>query len=256
MGYRGIIKAEVAFERVLAFEPKTIKAVDNSTMDQMIAVQQMNTDFEIADVVRKFTGLKEIEHQEVEASIERRALEQLKEVEEQAYKEAYDLGLQEGRKEAFKTFSDHITQKLNDLGALIDHIANMKTHFLNSNENHLIKLVYHLASRIAFQEINQKYDDIIVNVLSESLKMANSEEKVKVHISEKQVEFLETLQKEKSRDLEFLKQVEFIADPEIKVGGCIISTNYGEVDARIDQRVEQLWLVLNETIPPVKDTVE
>jgi flagellar assembly protein FliH len=93
-------------------------------------------------------------------------------------------------------------------------------------------------------------------VLSESLKLANSEEKVKVHNSEKQLEFLESLQKEKSREIEFLKQVEFIADPKIKVGGCVISTNYGEVDATIEQRIEQLWLVLNETLPPVKDTVE
>jgi flagellar assembly protein FliH len=256
MGYRGVIKANKTYEKILAFEPKAIKAIDSAAMDKMIAAQQLNSDFEIADVVRNFTGLKEIEHQAVEASIERRALEQLKEVEEQAYKEAYDLGREEGRKEAFNTHSDQINQKLVELSVLTHHISEMKAHFLNSNENHLIKLVYHLAERIAFQEIDEKYNEIIVNVLSESVRLAHSEEKVKVHISEKQIEFLESLRKDNSRDLEFLKQVEFVADPAIEIGGCIISTNYGEVDARVSQRVEQLWLVLRDTIPPVKEKVE
>jgi flagellar assembly protein FliH len=256
MGYRGVIKADRTFEKVLSYEPKKIEAVDSVTMDKMVQAKQLDSDFLIAEVVKDFTGLKELELQEVESSIERRALEQLKAVQEKAYKEAYNLGLEEGRKEAFKSYSDQIDERLNNLNELVAYIANMKKHFLNSNENHLVTLTYHLAKRIAFTETSEKYNDIIVNVLSESVRLAHSDEKIRIHVSDKQVEFLDTLQKENSRDLEFLRQVELVSDPSIKVGGCIISTNYGEVDARIEQRVEQLWLALKDTIPPVKEVVE
>jgi flagellar assembly protein FliH len=255
MGYRGIIKAERSFEKVLSYEPKKIQPIDSSTMDNMVMAQQAGSEFKIAEVVRSFTGLKELEQQEVETAIERRALEQLKSIEEKAYKEAFELGLEEGRKEAFKVYSEKINEKLQALEELINQISNMKTHFLNSNENHLITLVYHLAKRIAFSEISEKYNEVILNVLSESVKLAHSEEKIRVHVSGKQIEFLETLQKENSRDLEFLRQIDLVADDKIEVGGCVIATNYSEVDARIEQRVEQLWLALKDTIPPVKDVV-
>jgi flagellar assembly protein FliH len=255
MGYRGIIKADRTFERVLSYEPKKIQPM-TSTMDQMVMAKQLDSDFTIAEVVRDFTGLKEVEQQELENSIERRALEQLKTVEEKAYSEAYALGLEEGRKEAFKAFSNQINEKLNLLNELVVHMANMKEYFFNSNESHLVTLVYHLAKRVAFSEISEKYNDIIVNVLSESVRLAHSDEKIRIVISDKQLEFLETLQKENSRDLEFLRQVEIVTDENIKVGGCIIKTNYGEVDARIEERVEQLWLALKDTIPSVKEIIE
>lgn len=253
MGIRGVIKAKKTYEEVLAYEPMKLQAMNSESMDKMISAQLMDVDFKIAEVVRNFTGLKEREAQEIENTIERRALEQLKTVEENAYKEAYALGLEEGRKESFASLTKEISDKLNVLNELILHISNMKKHFLNSNENHIMAMVYYLARRIAMTEVAEKYNEIILNVLSESIKLTHSEEKVKVHVAREQVDFLAELQKETNRDLEFLKQVELVADENIKPGGCIITTNYGEIDARIEQRIEQLWLALSELLPPSKE---
>lgn len=257
MGYRGIIKADKTFEKILSFEPQKFQPLDMATLDDKVPVRPpRDSDFKIAEVVRDFTGLKERELQEVEATIERKVLDQLKTIEERAYKEAYHLGLDEGKKEAFKNFSNEINEKLNALNDLLIYISNMKANFLKSNESHIIKLVYQLAKRIAFCEVSEKYNEAIVNVLSESIKLAHSDEKIRVHISDKQVEFLDSLKKENSRDLEYLRQVELVSDENIQVGGCIITTNYGEVDARIEQRVEQLWLAIKDTIPPIKEVVD
>jgi flagellar assembly protein FliH len=49
--------------------------------------------------------------------------------------------------------------------------------------------------------------------------------------------------------------MKFEPNEEVVDGGCIVETNYGEVDARIEQRVAQLWSVVSEIIPKVKDRI-
>ncbi|MNU00700.1 flagellar assembly protein H [compost metagenome] len=66
---------------------------------------------------------------------------------------------------------------------------------------------------------------------------------------------MEELKKETGREYEFIKKTRFEPSADITDGGCIVETNYGEVDARIEQRLEQLWSVLEENIPKVKDKI-
>lgn len=43
--------------------------------------------------------------------------------------------------------------------------------------------------------------------------------------------------------------------PGIKSGGCVIETNYGEIDAQVEQRLEQLWASINPALPKVKNVI-
>ncbi len=255
MGLR-IIKAKKVFDEVLMFEPQKLEVIDPELMNRMVRSEANNPDFKISEVVRNFTGLKEKEIQEVEIDLERRALEQLQGVQESAYQEAYKLGEDEGKKEAYEFHKKDIVKKLESIDQLFNTVSHLKEQLLNANENHIIQLVYHLAKLIARKEISQNQNDVILAVLSESLKLAHSEEKVRVHISEQQIDFLESLQKESGREMEFLKNLELVTDKNIEPGGCIISTNYGEVDARVAERAEQLWNTLKDTLPASKDVIE
>ncbi|MNT47004.1 flagellar assembly protein H [compost metagenome] len=76
-----------------------------------------------------------------------------------------------------------------------------------------------------------------------------------MRVSQAQFEFLEELKKETGRELEFVKKIAFEPSSEITEGGCIVETNYGEVDARTEQRIEQLWTALSENMPKVKNKV-
>jgi flagellar assembly protein FliH len=255
MAQRGIIKAKLAFREVLRFEPQKLTSATPENMSVLVDAQDHNEDFQIADVVRNFTGLAEIEVQRIESEIEKRALEELKSVQEQAYSEAFELGMSEGRRQSYIASSEEIEKKLGDLERLVVSIRDSKIHFLNSNENQLIKMVYFLATKIALFEISQNTQEAIQAVLKECVSSAHSEEAIKVIVAPDQIDFLETLQKERKRDLEFLKKVEFSPQEGIVPGGCIITTNYSEVDARLEQRVAKLWEEVRDSIPPLKDKV-
>lgn len=255
MAQRSVIKAEVAFEEIVRFEPQKLLASNPEVMDDLVKATEKNNDFQIADVVRNFTGLAEIEVKRMEGEIEKKAMEELKTIQEQAYSEAFDLGLTEGRRQAFAEASEEIEQRLSELDRLLGAIRDSSLHFLNNNENHLIKMVYFLATKIALFEISERSNEAIQRVLRSCVNASHSEEAVKVVVAPEQIDFIESLQKQKNRDLEFLKNMEFSPQEGIQPGGCIIATNYSEIDARLEERVNKLWEEIRDSIPPLKDSI-
>jgi len=256
MGSKNIIKSKSVFQEVLKFEPQKLIAVSTESMNELMSANKFNDDFRIAEVVKNFTGLAEIENKQIENEIERRALEELKSIQEQAYSEAFELGVSEGRRQSFLSSSEEIDKRLKDLDLLISTFRDLKIHFLNSNENQIIKMAFYLATKIALFEIDRNSKDSMIAVLRECVNISHEDETIKVSVAPEQLEFLETLQKETKREFEFLKNVEFSPQEGIRVGGCIIATNYSEIDARIEERIEKLWKEIQNSIPPLKDKIE
>ncbi len=211
-------------------------------------------DFHMADVIRVQTGVAEIEELSLSDQIEGKVLEKLKVIEESAYKEAYQLGLDEGRKEAFEKKSEEIELNLKNLEDLINNMLKLKIDLIDFNEAHIIQLIYYMASRIAMTEISEK-NDAIVTVIKQAAQLAQDEQQINVQVSDKEFEFLESLKKESKKDLEFLKKIHLESSTDIQPGGCIVETNYGIIDARIEERVNKLWSSIKESIPRTKDKI-
>ena len=118
----------------------------------------------------------------------------------------------------------------------------------------LIRLTFQMAARLSKTTLEGN-NEAMLQILRDAVSLSQDEENITVRVSVGQFEFLEGLKKETGRELEFTKRIRFEPSPEVSDGGCIVETNYGEVDARIEQRIEQLWTVLSENIPKVKDRI-
>lgn len=207
--------------------------------------------FKISELTREQTGLSKLEAESFEHQVEKKVVARLADVEEQAYKEAYDLGLLEGRKSAFETNSAEIAERLAALDQLSLSIEGMKKELFTYNESHLIQLCFHMAERLAAHqiEINQESS---VEILRQAVEIAQTEEEIIARVAPQHLEFFESLKSENTRQFEFMKKLKLEADPSITGGGCILQTNYGEIDSRLEQRVEQLWESLKENLVRVK----
>jgi flagellar assembly protein FliH len=240
---------------VLEFVPQKFELGTPNQAIEYLKTKKAGSDFQMSDVIRVQTGVDKIEKISEEEKIEFKALEKLKEIQESAYREAYALGLEDGRKKAFQEFSTQIEDHLQNMGNLIQTMTTMKEHLLAFNEAHLIKLMFHMASRLAYAEL-QNNNPAVVEVIKASVILAQDEENILVRVSQEQFDFLETLKKEHSHVYDFLDKIKLEPSPDIKPGGCVVETNYGEVDARIEQRINELWQGMVDHIPKVKDKLE
>jgi flagellar assembly protein FliH len=251
---KNVLRKDMAEKTVLDFSPPRF---DLGTPNQAINyLKQVSngSDFRMNETIRMQTGVDQIEQMREEDKIEAAALERLKEIQEGAYQEAYNLGLEEGRNLAFQKVSKEISERLEMMDVLLSGIGNLKKDLHAFNETHLVKLVFQMATRLARTEVKEN-NESVVHVLRDAVSLSQDEENVTVRVSTEQFEFFEELKKQTGREFDFLKKIRFEPSPEISAGGCIVETNYGEVDAQIEQRINQLWASLSENLPKVKDKI-
>lgn len=247
------LRDETPLQRVLEYVPKKFETgVSAPAMEYLDLKKKMENDFRMAEAIRIQTGVNRIEEQSVEVEVENKTIEKLQEVQEAAYQEAYNLGLEEGRKEAFQNSSAEIDQNLQMFATLMQNIENMKSELMKHNETHLVKLVLHVAQRLALHEV-QANQEAVVDVMKQAIQAAQIEEEVTVQVALAQFDFLENLKKETSREYEFLKKVKLIPNESVQPGGCIIETNYGVIDARFEERVAKLWETIGDSLYKVKN---
>ncbi len=239
---------------ILSYVPKQIEYGTPDSALGYLREKEKGSDFIMSDVLRQTTGVDAIEKMSEETKIENKVLEKLSLIQEEAYQKAYQLGLDEGLKKAFAEKTNKINFDLNELENLMNQINVLKEELVKQNEAHIVQLVYDIARRIAFDHIEEK-PEIVISVIKNAIEMAQADEDVNVLVAASQVEFLEKMKAQTGREFEFLRKVKFQVSDQVTSGGCIIETNFGVVDARIEERVNKLWSEMKQALPRVKSPI-
>lgn len=244
-----IVRAGDAQHTILNYEAREIAQVVSSTaMDFVAAEKLQSTDFKVSDIVAQQTGIRQLQKNSMEQQIDDQALERIKEVQEQAYKEAYELGKIEGSERAFEEMRQNLQQQIESLGQLLSSMEKMKNNLLQQNEGSLVRLVYEIAKRVVLSEIENK-DDTVLKILKQIVPSMQTDEQMVVNVSPRDFAMIEKSKGKLGRDFEFLERLKLGAAETIADGGCVIETNYGTIDATIEQRLEKAWETLDSKVP-------
>ncbi len=250
---RNVISKEASSTRVVDFEPKKFPVVMPEQAKAFVRVDAgPSTTFKVSDLVAQQTGVSAEEKRILESKVQDMVLAQLKQVEERAYQEAYELGLDVGRKQSFDKYIQQYKSQFTRFGDLLTLMENLMNTLIAKNEARIVDLSMRIAEKLAVDHIEGKRE-VILSVLKEVFSELQKDEKVVVKVAEADFEFIKEVQErlEFSEDLKFLEGHKVEPSPEIKTGGCVIETNYGDVDATIEQRLTKLWSELRAKIPKV-----
>lgn len=252
---QGQSNADQAEVTVLNYTPKQFDFGTPESALEYLNEKEQGSDFIMSDVLRTTTGVEEIERLSEEKKIEEKVLGKISQLQEEAYQKAYELGFEEGNKKAIEDKSAELENKFQELEALISSLNQIKEEMIYQNEAHMIKMIYEIASRLAFDHVNE-HQEVILKIIKKSIEQAQAEENVNVLVSNKQLEFLEKIKQTENRENEFLKKVKFIGADTVSIGSCVVETNYGVIDARIEERISKLWSELKQAVPKVKSPIE
>ena len=239
---------------VLDYIPKEFNFGTPEAAIDYLKQKEKGSDFLLSEVLRTTTGVEEIERLSEEQKIEQKVLGKLAILQEEAYQKAYDLGFEEGLKQAMAEKTAELNKHSDDTFKLVESLNHIKEELIYQNEAHIIRLVYEIACKIAFDHIEQ-HDESVLRVIKAAIETAQVEENVSVLIAPQQLEFLEKMKSEVGRENEFLKKIKFIDSDQVTPGSCIVETNYGVIDARIEERVHKLWDDLKQALPKVKSPI-
>ncbi|MBT4763306.1 MAG: hypothetical protein HOO06_16550 [Bdellovibrionaceae bacterium] len=240
---------------VLDFIPKAFPVIaSQSTTDFISSQDTESSDFQINELLSEQVGIIELKKKKLETKIENQILEELKDIEEKAYREAFNLGMIEGEKKAYSEKSEEIKQRLIILEEFLENTKVLYKKLFEKNENTLIRLMFGFASKIALFEID-KQPEKIVTIVKETMDLIQGDIKSNIIISDKDKEFLDEIKENVTKDFEFLNKVEFSTSEEIQPGGCIIETNFGVIDASIEERIDKVWTGVDEKLPESSEDI-
>ena len=67
--------------------------------------------------------------------------------------------------------------------------------------------------------------------------------------------FIEGLKEKLDKEFDNVKRLKFEASEDVSNGGCVVETNFGDVNATLEQRLERLWGQLNDKLPKTSDVM-
>lgn len=153
----------------------------------------------------------------------------------QAREEGLAQGLEKG-KQAVTAELESVIQKLRR--AYMDIEKYRKQLYLDA-ETETVDLALAVARNIIGQEISLDRQ-IVLNVVKGALDKVINHEKVKIRANPQDLDGVQAALYEFLPHVEKLENVHFEADAAITTGGCVVETNFGTVDARIENQLDQI----------------
>ncbi len=236
------------------YVPQHFNLNTSQSAQEYLRLKKEGSDFVMSDVMRLTTGVDEIERLSEEQVVEQKVLEKISLLQEEAYQQAYKLGLEEGSSKAYQEQKEQFDMQVQSFIDLCSSLNQIKEEMVRQNEAHIFRVMYDIASRIAFDHI-QEHQESVLHVIKKAIETAQAEENINIRVAPQQLEMLEQVKQKNDKNTEFLKHVKFEASEQISIGSCVVETNYGVIDARVEERIDKLWVELKQAMPKVKSPI-
>ncbi len=157
----------------------------------------------------------------------------IKEIEEQGYAEGFEKGKQDG----LRSVNDRLEPVLKGLNESFVELEKAKKELLLRTEQEAVELSLAVAKKIVSHEIKINRE-VVLNVVKAALKKVVDRKKIKIKLAPPDFQFLNDVKPQISGLEEDFEKVSFEEDKSILTGGCVIETNLGDIDARIENQLQ------------------
>lgn len=244
-----ILPKTLAEKLAFNFQPKKLETDISIAAREFVEREKSHREgFEIAEIVSEQARVHELRQRNVEAKVEESVLQRMKEIEEQAYAQAYALGLQEGTDKAFKEKHDELLQRLQRFDEILGQLDHIKMHLLKENEEAFVKLVFLIGEKIAMRAIDIEPGPI-AETLNNIVETLHKDENIIIRLPQTDLEFIEDLRNRKVKEVSNLQNIRLVASEDLKPTEFIVESNYGMIEASLKTRVEKVWEALKSRLP-------
>jgi flagellar assembly protein FliH len=156
--------------------------------------------------------------------------------------EAYSEGFEKGKKIGKESEKKIVISVVDELREAVVELEEFKKLICKNAEKAAVKLAFSIAGKILRTEI-EKNNNFVIKIIKEALKKIMDDENVRIKINPSDLSYIQNAGSLQFSDILAGSSVTFEADSEIARGGCLVETDSGGIDARIDSQL----MVIEET---------
>ena len=185
----------------------------------------------------------------MQESIEARMKEKLEGQLQQATREAYAKGVSEGIQKGKDLERQDSLQALQSMQQIIGEAAALKEKIIADAEEQITALSLAIAEKILHAEVTTN-GEVVKNVLKAAIRNLEDRENMKIRLHPLDFRVMKEIKNDFFQNFDGIKNVFFEQDEGIQRGGAVVETEFGEVDARIEQQLNEIKTAFqNPNIP-------
>ena len=178
------------------------------------------------------------------ADLMRDAEGQLGDMTEQAKREGYEKGHEDG----YESGRAELERLVEQLHGIINHSIEKRNEIIEESETQLINLVLLIARKVV-KVISANQKNVVINNVIQALRKLKSRGEVVIRVNLDDVKLTSEHVKDFMRMVESVKSVTVVEDSSVDRGGCIIETDFGQIDARISSQLHEIEEKIIELAP-------
>lgn len=175
-------------------------------------------------------------------------LEEAKEQTKAIIEENREKGYNEGREQGFNEGFEEAKRLIERLHKIVDEIIKKREEIIEGTEYQVISIVMLIVKKI-IKVITENQKTVIINNVIEALKKIRRTKKIVIRVN---LEDLDIVSKNKQKFIDLvegLEEIQLLEDTTVDKGGCIIETDFGEIDARISLQLKEIEDKILELVP-------
>ena len=152
---------------------------------------------------------------------------------------AFQKGFLEGKRVGFESGSKRADAIIETLQQTLEQLHRMRSDIHQEIEKEVTHLALSIAKKIVCHEINTSRETVAC-VAREALARVDNPGNIKIKLNPEDLRFIQETRSQFNRLLDNFDDVQLEAEDSIQSGGCLIETDRGDIDARIEKQFEAI----------------
>ncbi len=177
---------------------------------------------------------------ELEADIKQRVTQTEREAYERGYTEGHQKGYDEGKAE--------VARLIERLHTILSKAIDKRNEIIEESETQIINLVLLIVKKV-IKVISENQKNVVINNVVQALRKLKSRGDVVIRVNLADLELTSEHVKDFMKMVENVKSITVLEDSSVDKGGCIIETDFGQIDARVSSQLHEIEEKILELMP-------
>ncbi len=177
---------------------------------------------------------------ELEADIKGRVTQTEREADERGYTEGHEKGYAEGKGEV-----ERLVERLH---TILSKAIEKRNEIIEESETQIINLVLLIVKKV-IKVISENQKNVVINNVVQALRKLKSRGDVVIRVNLADLELTSEHVKDFMKMVENVKSITVLEDSSVDKGGCIIETDFGQIDARVSSQLHEIEEKILELMP-------
>ena len=164
-------------------------------------------------------------------------------------KEGNELGHQEGWEQGYKEGWEQGRQEYieatEQINTFLGAVKLQKQEIIEAVESDLIGLVFDIVEKVIHHQIAT--NQVVYHAVKSALDFAVGSQKLEIRVNPDDVKNLEPHRDEFYQLMGHVKDFEVVEDEEVSLGGCLLVSDLGRIDSRLETKLGQVEQIVRPT---------